>query len=107
MSPRLRVRLRPGALTPGVLAAVKRGTGLGLSAIRMRAEAGEPVIDIEMFTNHWYDGGVRDLLRTVGEWDTAGIGWEATEDDAPVTLDYLRNIIAASDDGRTRPCPSR
>lgn len=104
MSPRLVVRVDPGATgAPGVLVTVKLATGLGLADIRARVSDGRPVLDIEMFTNDWYDGGAQRVLHTLEEWDAAGIGWSAQEtaegnadgDAAPVTLDYLRNMMDA------------
>lgn len=80
---------------------VKRATGLGLSEIRARATADVPVLDVEMFTNHWYDVGAQHLLTTLTEWQESGIGWSAVEtadggldrDETLVTLDFLRNVI--------------
>lgn len=96
MSTRLRVRLHPDTLTPPVLISVKRDTVLGLSEIRARVDAGEPVLDVGMFTNGWYDAAAHSLLMTLAEWDDSGVGWSAVEigdggpdrDDVPVTLDY-------------------
>ena len=88
---------------------VKRAIGRGLADIRARVSDGRPVLDIEMFTNDWYDGGAHRVLHALEEWDAAGIGWsaqettggdadrEADEDPVPVTLDYLRNMMDADE----------
>ena len=113
-SPRLHVFI-DGATAPArVLTGLKDATGLGFSELRVLIAVGAPVLDVEMFTNDWYDSGAAGILDLLSGWDAQGFGYilcetfaepddgEVTGDASRITLDELRNIIRSGEEERAR-----
>lgn len=113
-SPRLHVRIDATTAPARVLAELKDATALGFSELRALIAAGAPVLDVEMFTNDWYDGGAARILDLLSGWEARGVGHilretfaepdggEATGDATRITLDELRNITRSGEEERAR-----
>ncbi|MDT0202397.1 hypothetical protein [Nocardioides sp. AE5] len=113
-SPRLHVRIDGVTAPARVLAELKQVSTLGLAEVRSLIAAGVPVLDVEMFTNDWYDGGAARVLNLLSGWEAQGVGYilretltepdagEATDDAPQMTLDELRTIIRTSEEERAR-----
>lgn len=106
-SPRLQVVVDEVSAPARVLADVKPVTALGFADLAALIEQGAPVLDVEMFTNDWYDGGAARALALLSDWETRGVGYilrevphgthhgAAGEEGSRIGLDELRNIVGA------------
>lgn len=97
------------------LAELKSATAHGLAELKGLIERGAAVLDVEMFTNDWYDGGAAAVLALLAKWEARsvgftlreaclGVGDEVTGDQvvSTIELDALRNIVSAGEDERAR-----
>lgn len=113
-SPRIVVALDAASATAQVLAEVKALSGLGFGELKARVSSGEPVLDVEMFTNDWHDGGADRLLGLLSGWEPRGIAhwiWEIPpeaptggpdRENVRIGLDVVRNTINAARVERSR-----
>lgn len=107
-SPRIVVVLDAASATAQVLAEVSALSGLGSSELKARLSSGEPVLDVEMFTNDWYGGGADRLLDLLSDWEFRGIAYSICEippgaptggtdrENSGIGLDVPRNTINAA-----------
>lgn len=113
-SPRLQVFIG-GTIAPAlVLIELKQVTARGLADLRALIASGSPVIDVEMFTNDWYEHAAMRILDMVTGWDAQGIGYilretltgsgggEGAGDASRISLDELRDIASSAHEDRTR-----
>ena len=113
-SPRLHVLIDGTTAPARVLAELKQVSARGLVEYQGLIAAGAPVLDVEMFTNDWYDSGAARILDLLSGWDAQGVGYilcetfaesddgEATGDASRITVDELRNIIRSGEEDRAR-----
>ena len=113
-SPRLQVVINGATAPARVLTVLKDETGLGFSELRALIAVSAPVLDVEMFTNDWYDSGAARILDLLSGWDAQGVGYilcetfpepdggEATGDASRITVVELRNIIRSGEEERAR-----
>ncbi|WP_198430713.1 hypothetical protein [Rhodococcus rhodochrous] len=104
-SPRLQVVVDDVSAPARVLADVKSVTALGFADLAVLIEQWAPVLDIEMFTNDWYDGAAARVLALLSGWDTRGVGYilrevpagthhrAAGKEGSRIGLDELRTIV--------------
>ncbi len=114
LSPRLQVLIDGTTASARVLAGLKSLSALGFSELRARVASGAPVIDVEMYTNDWYDSDAARILDLLSGWETDGVayilretftapgGGEAAGEASRITLDELRGIIRSSEEDRAR-----
>lgn len=94
---------------------LKTVTARGYAELKALIATGAPVLDVEMFTNDWYDGGATRVLAMLSNWEARGVAFTLREAlpgfadgsdleaRAPtITLSILRNIISAGEDERAR-----
>lgn len=114
-SPRLHVRIDGATASARVLTELKgAGSVVDLNELRALIAAGDPVLDIEMFTNDWYNGDAARILDLLLGWEKQGIGYTLHEAYAEpdggedvcctsrITLDELGNIVQAAWEERVR-----
>lgn len=108
-SERVRITLGREAVRPAVLSAAGSFSGTGLLEVKRRILTGEPVIEVELFTNDWFDGGADRLLALLTHWQVEGTPfeiWEVTQrdDDAAVVLISLE-LLATMVSSGNGPAP--
>lgn len=94
---------------------LKAAIALGFAELKVLIASGAPVLDVEMFTNDWYDGGAARVLSMLSNWDARGVVYTLREappglsddaaagDRAPtIALGALRNVISAGEGERAR-----
>ena len=114
-SARLLVFLDSAMAQTQTLVDLKTVTARGYAELKALIAAGEPVFDVEMFTNDWYDGGAARVLAMLSNWEARGVAYTLREtpsgpsdgavigDCAPtITLRTLRNLVSAGEDERAR-----
>ncbi len=113
-SPRLHVLIDGTTAPARVLAELKQVSARGLVEYQGLIAAGAPVLDVEMFTNDWYDGEAARILELLSGWEAHGVGFVLREvltrtdcDDTAdaasrITLDELRSIVSSGEEERAR-----
>ena len=93
---------------------LKTVTARGYAELNALIAAGAPVLDVEMFTNDWCDGGAARVLAMLSDWEARGVACtlreappglsdDAVIDDAPtITVGTLRNLVSAGEDEHAR-----
>lgn len=113
-SPRLQVLVDGTAVPARILIELKQVTGLGLADLRALIASGAPVVDVEMFTNDWFESGAARVLDLLSAGEDEGVGYvlretctepggsEAVCDASRITLEELRSIVGSGQEERTR-----
>jgi len=113
-SPRLHVLIDDATVPARVLAELESASALAFSELRERIASGAPVLDVEMFTNDWYDSGAARLLDLLSGWEADDVAYilretftepgdgEVAGEASQITLDELRNMIRSSEEERAR-----
>lgn len=112
---RLVVSVDRAAADTQALVELKALTARGFVELKALIASGAPVLDIEMFTNDWYDRGAALVLAMLTDWEARGVAFtlrevlaEPTDDPAAeqcastIALGTLRNIISAGQEERAR-----
>lgn len=113
-SPRLQVLIDGTTAPASVLVELKRVTDRGLADVRALIASAAPVVDVEMFTNDWYEHGALRILDLLSDWEAQGVGYILREtftepgggggagDSSRITVDELRDIVSSGQEDRAR-----
>lgn len=113
-SPRLQVLIDGTTVPSRVLVDLKNVSGRGFAELRGLIASGHPVLEVEMFTNDWFDAGAARMLDLLLGWKAQGIDYilreaftesdegEATGDASRITLDELHRIVGSGLEERAR-----
>lgn len=113
-SPRLQVLIDGTTAPARVLADLKAVSDRGFTELRGLIAAGAPVLDVEMFTNDWFDISAARILDLLSDWEAHGVGYVLhetfTEPDGDkaeggasrIALDELRNIVGSGQEEQAR-----
>ncbi|MFI8595224.1 hypothetical protein ACIGCK_12465 [Microbacterium sp. NPDC078428] len=113
-SPQLQVLIDGTTAPARVLVELKDFSARGLAELRGLIASGAPVLDVEMFTNDWFDAGAARMLDLLSGWEAQGVGYVLretfTEPDggggrggaSRITLDELRSIVSSGQEERAR-----
>ncbi|ALC04510.1 hypothetical protein CDES_00110 [Corynebacterium deserti GIMN1.010] len=101
-SPRLQVLIDGTTAPARVLTDLKKQSALGFSELRALIASRNPVLDVEMFTNDWYDSGAVRVLDLLSRWEAEGVDYILREtlngQESLITLDELRNMIESGEE---------
>lgn len=113
--PRLLVFVDAATADANTLTELKKVTSRGFAELRAPIASGAPVLDVELFTNEWYDAGAAELLALLAKWESRSVNFTLREvqpgvscvllgqERAPtMELSTLRNIVGAGDEDRAR-----
>lgn len=109
-APHLVIVMSKDATDPKILSALAKASGKGLSAVKTAISGARPVIDVEMYSNEYYDGEAHKLVELMDFLTAQHINYDVYElaegetfDTADLSIrrispEIFKNIVNEGDD---------